>query len=111
MWYWICTIVSDQFIVNFVVCVVLLALDFWVVSEGLLFCRCAKGASPGVGELSSTSTFAPAPPPVGTAAAALTEQERVGQAAGGASVVERGERHRLCMEVRDAARGMRARPR
>lgn len=30
VWYWICTIVSDQFIINFVVCIVLLALDFWV---------------------------------------------------------------------------------
>ncbi|KXZ55691.1 hypothetical protein GPECTOR_2g1241 [Gonium pectorale] len=29
VWYWICTIVSDSFVVNFVVCIVLLGLDFW----------------------------------------------------------------------------------
>ncbi|PNW72080.1 hypothetical protein CHLRE_16g683250v5 [Chlamydomonas reinhardtii] len=33
VWYWICTIVSNSFVVNFVVCIVLLALDFWVTKN------------------------------------------------------------------------------
>ncbi|GLC47897.1 hypothetical protein PLESTB_000037500 [Pleodorina starrii] len=36
VWYWICTIVSDSFVVNFVVCIVLLALDFWTGVRSVL---------------------------------------------------------------------------
>ncbi|GLI67964.1 hypothetical protein VaNZ11_012299 [Volvox africanus] len=33
VWYWICTIVSKSFVVNFVVCIVFLALDFWTTKN------------------------------------------------------------------------------
>lgn len=31
-WYWLGAIITDSYIIDFVVCLVLLALDFWVVS-------------------------------------------------------------------------------
>lgn len=32
VWYWICGLTGTSFVINFVVCIVLLAMDFWVVS-------------------------------------------------------------------------------
>ncbi len=32
VWYWICGLAGTSFVINFVVCIVLLAMDFWVVS-------------------------------------------------------------------------------
>ncbi|KAG2501654.1 hypothetical protein HYH03_000158 [Edaphochlamys debaryana] len=33
VWYWVCTPFIDSFVIGFVVCVVLLAMDFWVTKN------------------------------------------------------------------------------